>query len=519
MSWSSRLAVALCAALLPAGLAPVTTVASTQLAQLVCQVTVSARLSVAVAVIVGLPQLRATAGAVVPPAEPLASKRKAVKISASALPSRATVGQAATIAGVVTAAAATRVRVQQRSANTRKWHTVRTIAPDDDGRYVFAWTPSSRRPQQFRVLQSAHGVWKAGTSRTITMKVNPAPAEPVWHSVSLGFEDVVLDGNVSAQRTALRQRLDAAHVNRVQLAAGRVEWTAFDWPGYPRYAADSGTDHLGQAITDLTPMANGGRRSVVLTIDALMPSLIAANPSWAGQAVDGRRSQYLPSASALHDGAAGDRIVALARYLAATYRPDQIAITELVFGDETFGSADLALYRRMTGARDWPRTRSGAINTSASAISSWRSSVLYDLLARVRRALDEVAVKTGHRVELAQDVRVNWAHPTAGRPESGADYRLLGQASDDLVLWAYFGTNGRTPTDVGRLATAFGSGRFTISIGLWAGADEQSVLSTAQLLAALRAAAGVESLNVTPQTLLTAAHWQAIAQAWPSWPH
>jgi len=144
--------------------------------------------------------------------------------------------------------------------------------------------------------------------------------------------------------------------------------------------------------------------------------------------------------------------------------------------------------------------------------------VIYDLLARIRRALDQVTPQVGHRVSLAQDVRVNWTQPTAGRPESGADYGVLNQSADELVLWAYFGTQGRTPADVGRLTAALGAGRFTVSIGMWSGADETDVLSASQLAAALRAASGARALNVTPQSMLGADDWQALAAAWTSWP-
>jgi len=507
MSWSTRVLAVVCGVVLPAGLAGTP-------ADAIPQEGAVAGMSVAA---VRSPEVAALAGLSIVPAA-FAAKRSGVKITASALPHRATVGQASTIAGTVTAASATRLRVQRRAAGSSSWHTVRTITPDHHGRYVFAWTPATRATQQFRVLQSAHGRWKAAASRTVTVAVASAPPSTVTHSVSLGFEDVVIDDAATTAWATLRSRLDAAHVNLVQLAAGRVEWTAFDWASYPGAAADPGTDHLAAAIRALVPRPDGSRRQVALTIDAFVPAMIAANPQLAGRAADGRPSTYLPSATALHDGVVGDRLVAFARELALRYRPDQIAITELVFGDETFGAEDLALYRRMTGARDWPRTASGAIATGAAAIGRWRAAVIYDLLARIRRALDQVTPQVGHRVSLAQDVRVNWTQPTAGRPESGADYGVLNQAADELVLWAYFGTQGRTAADVGRLTAALGAGRFTVSIGMWSGTDETAVLSASQLAAALSAASGARALNVTPQSMLDADDWQALAAAWTSWP-
>jgi hypothetical protein len=507
MFWSARVMAILCSVALPTGLASPPAKATPPTGGTTEMVAVAARERQG-SVPAGS---AATVGALV-------VAGSTMKITASALPRRATVGQASTIAGTVTAASATRLQVQRRAAGASSWRTVRTIAPDHFGHYVFAWTPTSRRTQQFRVLQPVHGRWKAAKSRTVTVTVAAAAPSTLTHSVSLGFEDVVVETDPAATWATLRSRLDASHVNMVQLAAGRIEWTAFNWSAYPEAAADPGTDHLAAAIRALTPRADGARRQVTLTIDALVPAMIAANPQLAGRAADGRRSTSLPSATALHDGIVGDRLVAFARELALRYRPQQIAITELVFGDETFGADDLALYRRMTGAKDWPHTDNGAIATDAAAIGRWRSAVIYDLLARIRRALDQVTPQVGHRVWLAQDVRVNWAHPSAGRPESGADYRILNQSADQLVLWAYFGTQGRSTADVGRLVAALGSGRFTVSIGMWSGTDETAVLTTSQLAGALVAARSAHALNVTPQSLLSADDWRAIASAWTSWP-
>ncbi|MGC3995150.1 MAG: hypothetical protein QM779_13720 [Propionicimonas sp.] len=448
--------------------------------------------------------------------------------------SPATVNLATTIRGTVTpyVASSPDVYVQQRDAGTSTWTTVKRLTLDDSGAYLFAWTPDSTGEVETRVYKPARGDDKAGYSPVVTTAVEAdsedeeAGLPASRHSVSLGIEDIVLDADEQAAHwSALRSDLDEAHVNVLHLSAGRVEWTAFDWAAHPEVAADSGTDHLAEAIAALTPMANGGTRKVDLLIDALVPSWIAADPSIAGVDAKGKRATYTPSASAIHDGEVGDRYVELARDLSVRYRPTEITFSEFMFDNETFGADDLALYQRMTGAKDWPRTRSGAIDEDSPLIGAWRSEVLYDLLARVRQALDEVTDQVGHRVELGTDVLVNWDDPTAGRPDVGDDYDVLYGAVDRIILWGYFGTEGRTPADFGNLGAALQASkvpteRFAVSVGLWSGEDEQSVITPAELAEAVGVAtsAGLTSVNATPVTLMTQAHWDALAGVWTSWP-
>ena len=269
------------------------------------------------------------------------------------------------------------------------------------------------------------------------------------HSVSLGLNSIVVAHHDDVDWAALRTNLDAAHTNVVYLAAGRVEWTAFDWPEHPQAAALPGTDHLALALQELDRLPDGAPRYFGLTVDALVPTWILADPSVAGRQVDGTPSVYAPSATAIHSGPVGQRYVAYAVALAKRYKPMQVTFTELRFDDETFGADDLSLFKEMTGAADWPRDGGGRIDESSPDIAHWRSEVLAGLLGRVRAALDGVTGEVGHRVELGMDVRVNWDDPAAGRPEAGHDYRMLATAADRLELWAYFGTDGRRPEDVG----------------------------------------------------------------------
>jgi hypothetical protein len=341
-------------------------------------------------------------------------------------------------------------------------------------------------------------------------------------SISFGIEDIA---DPDQDWDAVTQRLDDAHVNMVTLAAGRVEFTAFDWDAHPETAAESGRDHLAHAIDRLASGPDDQARLVDLLIDALIPRWIEEEPAVGGVGTDGKRSQYVPSATAIHDGAVGERYLELVEELARRYRPDKITFTELKFDDETFGDDDAALYRKMTGEHDWPRLPDGSIDEDAPEIGAWRSQVLADFLDRAGAVLDDVAAETGKRPSLVMDVLIDWTNPTEGRPDAGLSIPLLAQHADELVLWAYLGISDRTPADLEALTAALAGSdlpadKLMVSVGLWDhGAPTGSI--PPQLMAdAARAARtnGITSVNVTPYTLMTPEHWSALNEVWTQLP-
>ncbi|SKC82490.1 hypothetical protein [Krasilnikoviella flava] len=349
------------------------------------------------------------------------------------------------------------------------------------------------------------------------------PAEPPQEerSVSVDF-GIVTDPETDW--AAVDRHLDDAGANGVDLNAGRVEFTAFDWPAHPEVAAEPGTDHLARAARALHESADGTTRQVGLIVDAYVPAWITADPSVAGVSADGTRAKYQASASQLAHGPVGDRLVEYVAALGERYDPSQIAVTELFLNRYSFGDDDLDLYREMTGADDWPREADGAIDEDAPELGVWRSEVLAGLLGRMRSALDEVRGGDGAQIQLAMDVRVDWDDPAAGAASSGHDYAILLGAADRLVVWAYVGRRDRTPADVERVTAALEDGgfdmsRFTMSVGLWAGsadADPPRAISP-ELMAETVAAAtthGVEDVNVTPLSHLSDAHWAALDQVW-----
>lgn len=343
-------------------------------------------------------------------------------------------------------------------------------------------------------------------------------------SVSLGIEDVI---DTEQDWDAVRERLDAAHVNMVSLAAGRVEFVAFDWQAHPDAVAESGGDHLADAIDQLAQGPDGELRRVDLLIDALVPRWIEEDPSVGGVGEDGSRSRYAPSATAIHDGPVGDRYVELVEELARRYEPDQITFTELKFDDETFGDDDAALYRRMTGATDWPREADGSIDHDAPEIGQWRSQVLADFLDRTSAVLDDVAEETGKRTALGMDALINWADPAAGVPAAGLSYPLLARSADRVVLWGYLGIGDHSPQELeqvtatlARAATDVPMDRFMVSVGVWDHGAPSGAISPELMADGVRAASthGITAVNVTPFTLMSPEHWAALERVWTRLP-
>lgn len=345
------------------------------------------------------------------------------------------------------------------------------------------------------------------------------PAMPPEHvrgmSIDLGL---VTDPDTDWDEVA--GRLDQVDATTVTLGAGRVEFTAFDWDEHPEDAAEPGRDHLTRAARAVHESGDGVQRQVGLVVDAFVPRWIERDPSVAGRSVTGEPAVYQASATQLARGEVGRRLVAYVAALGERYDPASVAVTEL-FLDFCFGDDDLALFRSMTGADDWPRDGDGDIDTGSAAIARWRADVIAGLLRRMRTALDEVRDGAGTDIELAMDVRVDWDDPAAGYLASGHDYRVMLEAAGRLVLWSYV-VSEHEPREVTELTAdlaeaGLDTSRLEMSVGLWAGAStEDRAISAETLAATVRAAAtnGVTAVGVTPYSLMDDARWRALAAVW-----
>lgn len=305
--------------------------------------------------------------------------------------------------------------------------------------------------------------------------------------LSLGFEDVI--------DLTSAHRFTEVGATAISVTAGRVDWTAFPWPGYEAswspWVRDTSRDFVAEAI------AAAGERRVAVIVDVMVEGWIARDPSIAGVDAHGERSTEFASISALA-GVVGAAIVELAGEVARRYGRT-VTLTELFLDRWTFGDDDLALYRLFSGVTDWPRTSSGAIDEEHASIGEWRSDTVASLVARC--AAEARAVGQ----QLHVEVRAHWDGPTS---QHGQDYERLVAVADRLVIWGYTALAHRPPSDLERLAREAPLGS-TISVGLWE-------LSAPDLRRSVDAAArgGAESVAVVPMSLMTDSHWASLALAW-----
>lgn len=344
--------------------------------------------------------------------------------------------------------------------------------------------------------------------------VPAVPTETTLRQIGIGFEDVVDD---EQDWDAVEARLEAVRANAVSVSVGRVEWTGFRQEDHPDAAPalvrETERDFVAEALAVLRADAAGEPRRITLSIDALVPAMIADDERIAGRSNDGEASDAFASAAAL-EGEVGDRIAALAEEVALRYAPDEVNLTELMFDASTFGDADLDSYRAATGAEDWPREAGGAIDVDHESLGRWRSGVIASVVERVAERVRPLGV------QVSIDVRIDRQRPELGRPESGHDYRALAGVADRLVLWNYFGMHdggpGVSPLVTSSLpAAGVDPSRVLVQVGMW-GADESTPIEPGQLEEGLRLTAtnGVSMVGVTPMSMLDDADWAAIGRVW-----
>ena len=325
-------------------------------------------------------------------------------------------------------------------------------------------------------------------------------------TVGVGYETVV---DAAHTLPALAKRLDEVNANSVTISVGRLDWTAFPWDAHPELEAVPGRDHAAEAIKALGTGSDGQKRRITLTVDLLIPGWISTNPGLAGINFDGTRSADFASVTALTSGPVGERLVEFVAAVTKRYQPDAVALTELMFDNNTYGGDDRESYMQATGATDWPRLSNGDIDVGHQTIATWRSEALAAVVAKASAAAH------ANGATLDMDVRAPWDDPSSDRPESGHDYGLLASAADRLVVWNYFGLNDREPRYSADLARAMAkrSGKFVISVGMWA---KDGSISAADLASGLEAsvAGGAGAVAVTPSSMLDDDDWRALRRAW-----
>ncbi len=312
-----------------------------------------------------------------------------------------------------------------------------------------------------------------------------------------------------AYRTLLA-RPEARYVNRVAVSAGRADWTYFRWPGNRSWwSAEQKAADSDMLEDTLKVLRQRGYRTTAI-FDVFGERYLRRYPAAAALDLDGKRSGMVICSTELAEGEAGDHLVRAVEALAATTQADTVAVTELFYDKHCYDDRCLLAFRKATGKTDWPRTRSGAIDVLDPSVGAWRSRQVAAITARLAQAVH------AHGKKFAFDVKVSRGDLMRNSAENGQDYHLLAPHVDEFVVWDYFATEGGTPESAASIAAyfidEFGAGKFYLSIGLW---DRSGAISKEMFARALRSAheGGATQLWITPAEMMSASHWQALAEA------
>jgi hypothetical protein len=209
----------------------------------------------------------------------------------------------------------------------------------------------------------------------------------------------------------------------------------------------------------------------------------------------------------LVEGGYGREVIDLLAQLARSYPLDGVALTELGYQSYCFDGRCLASYRAASGRADWPRRASGGIDTDDPTVWEWRTGRMEDFLRRA------AGVVHGADKKLYVDVPVSWGDLRRQGRDSGLDYARVLRHADRIVVWNYFAMDGR-PASVSRdlareLRRNLPRDRVFVSIGLWSGAGAMSPEEFARGIS-YTLDGGITNLWITPNHLLTQAHWDAL---------
>ena len=308
--------------------------------------------------------------------------------------------------------------------------------------------------------------------------------------------------------TSILDNPSARGIAVVGIGAGRPEWTHFRWPGHrDRWSGTQraeASDLLGESVK---AFGQRGLRAAAI-LDVYSPALVKAAPTKAAVRFDGERSAEQVEFMELVEGAYGREVVDLAAYLAHAYDVEAVALTELGYRSYCFDDRCLASYCAATGRADWPRRPSGVADVDDPSVWEWRTMRMEGFLRRV------ALVVQGAGKKLYVDVPVSWDDLRRHGRDAGLDYARVLRHADRIVVWNYFAMDGRPP-EVSRelareLRRAVPRDRVFVSIGLWG--PSNGVVSAEEFGRAVRHTleGGISNLWITPNHLMTPAHWEAL---------
>lgn len=317
--------------------------------------------------------------------------------------------------------------------------------------------------------------------------------------------------NSRGEVASWEQKMIAAGINMVALAAGRTEWAYFKWAGHESDWSSSVVDTNIDILAD-DAARYGQWAQVNAVIDVYAPNYISTHPDRAAVNVLGERSTNLISTAELVNGEFGQKLLDMVGYIAANYpNVDSISITELSYRIDGYGPDDLALYAAATGRSDWPRQSNGQVDIDDPSIGNWRSSALGEFLGRA------AVIAHQYGKQLFMDVGVSVGNLSLMTNNKGTNYTAMLQNVDKIVVWNYFGEDGFPPEysrDIAKFLTQFGTNRVILSVGLW-GANGTTV-SASDFKTAIQASLDGEMPNIwiCPGSMMGADHWQVLADLW-----
>jgi hypothetical protein len=311
--------------------------------------------------------------------------------------------------------------------------------------------------------------------------------------------------------TSIERRPLVRRAETIGVGAGRVEWTYFRWKGHE----DAWANHQrGEPELDLLGEATRAFRDqgleVAAFVDLFAPTWIRNHPGSGAVDAAGKVSAEQVSLAELADGPFGARVLEMIEFLAANYAIDAIDVTEAAYGQTSFGAADLASFRALTGRRDWPRDARGRVDTEDPAVWDWKSTLFERFVSRAAAAVRR------HGKRLYVDVAASWKDFGREGRDFGQDYDRILRHADRIVVWDYFALEHLPAVASGQLArhlaARYPTSHVDLSIGLWG--DRGAAVGPAELAVALDAAlaGGATQVWVTPNDQITDAHWAAVAR-------
>ena len=128
-----------------------------------------------------------------------------------------------------------------------------------------------------------------------------------------------------------------------------------------------------------------------------------------------------------------------------------------------------------------------------------------------------VAISHAHGKKFYLDVSLNWNNISNEANQGGANYKLMLQHIDKLIVWGYYYLENIPPeflTTAAQFLTRYGPDRIIMSIGMWG--PNNSTMPADLLARGIQASikGGMNAIWITPSIMLDDTSWKVIAQLW-----